>query len=57
MAFQHHKHNNQPPNRFEGETIEFVLRVAEERAANIQQTAKREGLMWWHNYVVYLLCA
>jgi hypothetical protein len=36
MVSEHHKHNNQPPNRIEGELIEFLLRAAEERAANIQ---------------------
>ena len=55
MASQHHQHNNQPPNRIEGEWIEFVLRAAEERAAKTQQPAEREGLMWMHNYVVMLL--
>jgi hypothetical protein len=32
-----------------------VLRAAEERAANTQQPAEREGLMLIHNYIVMLL--
>jgi hypothetical protein len=39
----------------QGESIEFLLRAAEERAANTQQSAEREGLMWMHYYVVMLL--
>jgi hypothetical protein len=46
MASQHNKHDNQPQNRIEREAKKFVLRAAEERAANTQQSAEREGLMW-----------
>jgi hypothetical protein len=57
MAPRHHKHDNQPPNEFEGESNKFVLSAAEERATNTQQSAEREGLMWWHNYVVmFVIC-
>jgi hypothetical protein len=45
MASQHHQHNNQPPNRIEGESIEFVLQAAEERASKTQQSAEREGFV------------
>ena len=36
------QHNNQPPIRIEGESIEVVSRFGEQRTTETQQSAKRE---------------
>ena len=36
------QHNNQPPSRIEGESIEVVSRFGEQQTAETQQSAKRE---------------